>query len=117
MGGDGFYSVADPSDHNVVYSESQNGVISRYDRRPAQLIAEIMTTGVKQAVALGLIGVTVGEMFGCSEGIGFMVAYGGQTLATDTLFAGVTIIAGAGIVLTWMAERLERRFSRWRPER
>ncbi len=74
-------------------------------------------TGVKQAVALGLIGVTVGEMFGGSEGIGFMVAYGGQTLATDTLFAGVTIIATSCIILTWLAERLERRFSRWRPER
>jgi NitT/TauT family transport system permease protein len=74
-------------------------------------------TGVKQAVALGLIGVTVGEMFGGSEGIGFMVVYGGNNLATDVTFAGVTIIATAGIVLTWLAERLERRFSRWRPER
>jgi len=74
-------------------------------------------TGVRQGVALGLIGVVVGEMFGGSEGIGFMVAYGGQTFATDTLFVGVLIIAFAGIVLTWFAEKLERRFSRWRPER
>jgi len=27
------------------------------------------------------------------------------------------IIAFAGIILTWLAERLERHFSRWRPER
>jgi ABC-type nitrate/sulfonate/bicarbonate transport system permease component len=27
---------------------------------------------------------------------------------------GVVIIALSGIVLTWLAERLERRFSRWR---
>ena len=74
-------------------------------------------TGIRQGVALGLIGVVVGEMFGGSEGIGFMVAYGGQTFATDTLFVGVAIIAVAGIVLTWIAERLERRFSQWRPER
>ena len=74
-------------------------------------------TGIRQGVALGLIGVVVGEMFGGSEGIGFMVAYGGQTFATDTLFVGVVIIAAAGIVLTWIAERLERRFSQWRPER
>jgi len=74
-------------------------------------------TGIRQGVALGLIGVVVGEMFGGSEGIGFMVAYGGQTFATDTLFVGVVIIAVAGIVLTWIAERLERRFSQWRPER
>ncbi len=74
-------------------------------------------TGVRQGVALGLIGVVVGEMFGGSEGIGFMVAYGGQTFQTDTLFVGVIIIAFAGIVLTSIAERLERHFSRWRPER
>lgn len=74
-------------------------------------------TGVKQAVALGLIGVVVGEMFGGSEGIGFMVSYGGQTFQTDTVFLGVVIVAFAGIVLTWLAERLEQHFSRWRPER
>ncbi|HJT89711.1 MAG TPA: ABC transporter permease [Bryobacteraceae bacterium] len=74
-------------------------------------------TGFRQGVALGLIGVVVGEMFGGSEGIGFMVAYGGQTFATDTLFTGVVIIAFAGILLTWLAEQLEKRFSRWRPER
>jgi NitT/TauT family transport system permease protein len=74
-------------------------------------------TGIRQAVALGLIGVVVGEMFGGSEGIGFMVNYGGQTFQTDTVFLGVVIIAFAGIVLTWLAERLERHFSRWRPER
>jgi ABC-type nitrate/sulfonate/bicarbonate transport system permease component len=74
-------------------------------------------TGVRQGVALGLIGVVVGEMFGGSRGIGFMVAYGGQTFATDTLFVGVLIIAFAGILLTALAERLERQFSRWKPER
>jgi len=33
------------------------------------------------------------------------------------VFLGVTIIALAGITLTWLAEQLEKRFSRWRPER
>jgi ABC-type nitrate/sulfonate/bicarbonate transport system permease component len=74
-------------------------------------------TGVRQGVALGLIGVVVGEMFGGSQGVGFMVAYGGQTFNTDTLFVGVLIIAFAGILLTALAEKLERRFSQWRPER
>jgi ABC-type nitrate/sulfonate/bicarbonate transport system permease component len=74
-------------------------------------------TGLRQGVSLGLIGVVVGEMFGGSRGIGFMVAYGGQTFATDTLFVGVLIIAFAGILLTAAAERVERHFSRWRPER
>ena len=74
-------------------------------------------TGIRQGVALGLIGVVVGEMFGGSEGIGFMVAYGSQTFDTAQLFVGVMVIAFAGILLTWLTERLERHFSRWRPER
>jgi len=74
-------------------------------------------TGIRQGVALGLIGVVVGEMVGSSQGVGFMVAYGGQTFNTDTLFVGMIVIAFSGILLTWIAERLERRFSRWRPER
>src|SRR5439155_11466140 len=74
-------------------------------------------TGVRQSVALGLIGVVVGEMFGGSQGIGYMVNYGGQTFQTDTVFLGVVIIAFAGILLTSVAEQLERRFSRWRPQR
>jgi ABC-type nitrate/sulfonate/bicarbonate transport system permease component len=45
-----------------------------------------------------------------------MVVYGGQTFQTDTLFVGFIIVAFAGIFLSSMAERLERRFSRWRPE-
>ena len=74
-------------------------------------------TGIRQGVALGLIGVVVGEMFGGSEGVGFLVVYGGTTFQADTAFVGVIIVAVSGMILTFLTERLERRFSRWRPER
>src|SRR6185503_10147620 len=32
-GGDGFYSVVDPTDYNIVYSESQGGAMNRLDMR------------------------------------------------------------------------------------
>jgi photosystem II stability/assembly factor-like uncharacterized protein len=32
-GGDGFYVVIDPSDHNILYSESQDGNLRRFDLR------------------------------------------------------------------------------------
>jgi ABC-type nitrate/sulfonate/bicarbonate transport system permease component len=74
-------------------------------------------TGIRQGVSLGLIGVVIGEMVGGgSRGIGYMLAYAGQAFQTDTLFVGVVIIAFAGILFTWLAERLERHFSRWKPE-
>ena len=36
VGGDGFYSAVDPTDPNVVYAESQNGGIIRYDVRTGE---------------------------------------------------------------------------------
>ena len=53
-------------------------------------------TGVRQGVAHGLIGVVVSEMFVGGEGIGFMIAYSGQTFATERIFLGVVIMAGFG---------------------
>jgi len=38
-GGDGFYSQADPNDYNVVYSESQNGSMSRTDLRTGRSVS------------------------------------------------------------------------------
>jgi photosystem II stability/assembly factor-like uncharacterized protein len=35
-GGDGFYTAVDPRDHMIVYSESQNGNINRYNLRAGQ---------------------------------------------------------------------------------
>lgn len=72
--------------------------------------------GVRQGVAHGLIGVVVGELFAGSEGIGFLISYAGQNFATDLLFVGVLVIAAAGILLTSLADRVQRRFSRWRPK-
>ena len=35
-GGDGFQTAVDPTDHNIVYTESQDGNTTRYDLRTAQ---------------------------------------------------------------------------------
>lgn len=74
--------------------------------------------GVRQGVAHALIGVVVGEMLaGSPQGIGFMIAYSGNLFSMDSLFLYVAIMAGAGIVLTSLVERLQARFEVWRPER
>lgn len=74
--------------------------------------------GVRQGVAHALIGVVVGEMLaGSPEGIGFMISYSGYNFNLDSLFLYVTVVAGAGIILTSLVERLQARFERWRPER
>lgn len=73
-------------------------------------------TGVRQAVAHGLIGVIIAEITAGNEGVGYMIAYAGQMFATDELMVGVLVTAGAGVILTFMADRLQRHFQRWRPE-
>lgn len=35
-GGDGFVTVVDPADPNILYAESQHGVLARYDRRSGE---------------------------------------------------------------------------------
>jgi photosystem II stability/assembly factor-like uncharacterized protein len=35
-GGDGFVTVVDPEDPNILYAESQHGVLARYDRRSGE---------------------------------------------------------------------------------
>jgi NitT/TauT family transport system permease protein len=72
--------------------------------------------GVRQGVAHALIGVVVGEVLaGSAEGVGFMIQYSGNLLNMDALFLYVTVVAGAGILLTSLVGRLQMRFERWRP--
>lgn len=72
-------------------------------------------TGVRQAVAHGLIGVIIAELSAGSRGIGFMISYAGQTFATDTLLVGVLVSSAAGMLLGFVAERVQRHYQRWRP--
>ena len=36
QGGDGFWTVADPTDPNIVYAEAQHGVLTRFDRKSGE---------------------------------------------------------------------------------
>ena len=73
-------------------------------------------TGVRQAVAHGLIAEIIAELMAGNHGIGFMIAQAGQTFETDTLLVGVLLTSLAGMLLSWLTERLERYFQRWRTQ-
>ena len=45
-----------------------------------------------------------------------MIAQAGQTFETDTLLVGVLLTSLAGMLLSWLTERLERYFQRWRTQ-
>ncbi|HLQ60908.1 MAG TPA: ABC transporter permease [Candidatus Acidoferrales bacterium] len=72
-------------------------------------------TGLRLGVGHALIGVVVGELVAAQHGIGMRMAIAGETFQTAKVFADLILIAGTGVVLTLILQRLERRFDAWRP--
>jgi NitT/TauT family transport system permease protein len=66
--------------------------------------------GLKLGIGRGLIGVVVAELFGSRAGLGNLISQSADAFNMPELFAGVVILAGAGIVLTagfgWLEGRL-----------
>jgi NitT/TauT family transport system permease protein len=75
----------------------------------------MLLAGLRLGVSQALVGIVVGEMYGASQGIGFLIAQAGARFQTDRLMAGIVLIAAAGIVLTELLRRVERRVEAWRP--
>lgn len=71
-------------------------------------------TGVKVAVANGLIGVVVAEFFGSQAGIGYLLNTASYVFNSVRIFAIVFILAVFGVILTGLAGYLERHFDKWR---
>lgn len=72
--------------------------------------------GLRLGVGHALIGVVVGELVAAQAGVGLMMAKAGATFQTSKVFAGLIIIAGTGIILTGILQRIERRFQAWKPQ-
>lgn len=74
-----------------------------------------MLAGLRLGVGRALVGVVVGELFGASAGIGFLITVAGSTFQTDKVFVGIAILAGFGVLCNELLSRAERRVERWRP--
>lgn len=75
-----------------------------------------IVVGLRLAIGRALLGVVVGEFFGASRGLGFMIASAATNYKVDVVFVGVFIFMGLSLVLTFSLKALESRLSRWRPE-
>lgn len=73
-------------------------------------------TGIRLAIGRAIVGVVVGELFGATAGLGFLIATAGQTFDVPDLFVGVLCLAFAGVSLTWMVQAIENRLVRGRPQ-
>lgn len=75
----------------------------------------MLLTGLRLGLGHALIGIVVGEMYGATQGLGYLIAIAGARFQTDKVMVGIIIIAGAGVALTGLLRLIERRFERWRP--
>lgn len=75
-----------------------------------------IVAGLRLAIGRALLGVVVGEFFGASKGLGFMIASAATNYKVDVVFVGVTLFMGISLVLTVLVKKLEAKLSRWRPE-
>jgi NitT/TauT family transport system permease protein len=69
--------------------------------------------GLKLGIGRGLIGVVVAELFGSRAGLGRLISQSADAFNMPELFAGVVILAVAGIAMTAGFGRLERRLVPW----
>jgi NitT/TauT family transport system permease protein len=73
-----------------------------------------LLTGLRLGLGHALIGIVVGEMYGASAGIGYMMQTAGATFQTDRVMVGIIIIAAVGMALTQGLKMIENRFEMWR---
>jgi NitT/TauT family transport system permease protein len=69
--------------------------------------------GLKLGIGRGLIGVVVAELFGSRAGLGRLISQSADAFNMPELFAGVVVLAFAGIVLTAGFTWLEGKLVPW----
>jgi len=72
--------------------------------------------GLRLAIGRAVLGVVVGEFFGASRGLGYMIASAASSYRPDVMFAGVLVLMALSLVLTFSVQAVEARLTRWRPE-
>lgn len=71
-------------------------------------------TGVRQAIARGLVGMVAAEFFLSPSGLGQMIMIGSQNFDTAGMLAAILVIVLIGVVLMDLGRYLENRFAAWR---
>ncbi len=72
--------------------------------------------GLRLAIGRAILGVVVGEFFGASQGLGYMIASAATNYKVDVVFVGVAIFMALSVALTLAVKYLESRLASWRPE-
>lgn len=73
-------------------------------------------SGLKLAILFALVGATIGEWFGASEGLGYYSRRMSGNLNAEGVFASITILTGLGMILFGLVSLVEKRVLSWRNE-
>lgn len=71
-------------------------------------------TGIRQAIARGLVGMVAAEIFLSPSGLGQMIMMGSQNFDTAGLLAAILVIVLLGVALMDFGRYLEQRFTPWK---
>jgi ABC-type nitrate/sulfonate/bicarbonate transport system permease component len=73
-----------------------------------------LMTGVRQALARGLVGMISAEFFLSAGGLGSLLITQSEQFDTGDMLAVTLIITAIGVILMAIGRTFERRFARWR---
>jgi NitT/TauT family transport system permease protein len=79
---------------------------------PAAL--SFIVAGLRLGIGRGLVGVVVGEFIGARAGLGYMIFRSSQGFEIDSMWAGVFLLAGTGVLAVVVLQKVERRLAPWR---
>jgi ABC-type nitrate/sulfonate/bicarbonate transport system permease component len=79
---------------------------------PASIPA--ILTGIRLAVARGILGVIVAQLYVSTVGVGHLISVYGQQYQTDYIVVLVLLVGIFGYAVNIALQRLERRFDTWR---
>jgi NitT/TauT family transport system permease protein len=71
-------------------------------------------TGIRQAIARGLVGMVAAEFFLSPSGLGQMIMMGSMNFDTAGMLAAILVIVILGVALMDLGQYLEKRFAPWR---
>jgi ABC-type nitrate/sulfonate/bicarbonate transport system permease component len=71
-------------------------------------------TGIRQAIARGLVGMVAAEFFLSPSGLGQMIMMGSMNFDTAGMLAAILVIVFLGVGLMDLGRYLETRFATWR---
>lgn len=75
----------------------------------------LLLTGLRLGLGHALVGIVVGELYGSTHGLGYLISTSGARFQTDKVMVGIILIAAAGVAMTELLRQIERRYEGWRP--